>query len=280
MLTRFTHIRYVLPLACLLVSASVWPQVPATGAEQDEQIYLELQSRLTLFLDEWQNMAADIQYGDANNLDNIQQSLQQLDAKWTVYSQAQQVDIATDEALLEIVGKIQTARQATLDQMAKRQADAKQLQDFKDAEVFIASQDTVYRRLSKTAAKMAMVKQMSPRLEKLKAREQLLFADIQARYEAAKAAAATNPALQERMDKVEARYVVLKSASEKIQAAKYQPLIARIKDYLLGFAAVAVILMFASMLSARLKAVKQARQAAKKMQQMMPGGNQQQYPTI
>ena len=52
----------------------------------------------------------------------------------------------------------------------------------------------------------------------------------------------------------------------------------RIKDYLIGLAAVAILLMFFNLLNAKIKTLKAARDQAKKMKDMMEG--QHNYPTI
>lgn len=272
------YIKGTLTLLFILATTTMWAQ-NETATTQGDMLFLELQSRLQLFLDDWNDVVSDIQYGSSDDLPDTELRMQQLDAKWTTYSQAQLMDIANDEDLLEIVGNIQTVKQTADEQLAKKKAELQMQDNFKNAEVFINNQDSVYRQLSKTAAKMALVKQMAAQLEKLKAKEQLLFADIQTHYTAAKEAAEAIPTLQERMKKLEEHYIILKSVSEKIQTATYQPWITRIKDYLLGLAAVSVLLMFFSMLMSKIKAAKQARESAKKMQQMMLP-NDQQYPTI
>jgi hypothetical protein len=59
---------------------------------------------------------------------------------------------------------------------------------------------------------------------------------------------------------------------------EYKPFIQRIKDYLLGLAAVAILMMFVNLLSQKLKQLKAAREQAKKMKESMMG--QKEYPTI
>ena len=61
---------------------------------------------------------------------------------------------------------------------------------------------------------------------------------------------------------------------------QYKPLIARIKDYLLGLAAVAVLLLFVSMVKTKIKAAKDARENMKKYQETLKLNGQDEYPTI
>ena len=80
------------------------------------------------------------------------------------------------------------------------------------------------------------------------------------------------------MKGMEKKFVELQSVSAKIQEMEYKPFIQRIKDYLLGLAAVAILMMFVNLLSQKLKQLKAAREQAKKMKESMMG--QKEYPTI
>ena len=113
---------------------------------------------------------------------------------------------------------------------------------------------------------------------KAKAEEQALFTDIQTYFDQAKGASEAFPGLKIRMKAMEKKFFELQSVSTKIQEMVYKPFIQRIKDYLLGLAAVAILLMFLNLLSAKIKTLKQAREQAKKMKEMMDG--QHNYPTI
>ena len=83
------------------------------------------------------------------------------------------------------------------------------------------------------------------------------------------------------MDLLDEQFVVMKSVSEKVQALEYKPIIQRVKDYLIGLAAVAIILLFLSMLRNKYKAYKDKLASVKKMEEMMKKqGKGTQYPTI
>ena len=166
-----------------------------------------------------------------------------------------------------------------LDSIAYKKHYFEAVADFGEAESFIASQDSVYKRLYETAIEYSLLKQLATQLETLKGKEQLLFADIQAKYEAAKNIAQEFGELQPRFQIIEENFITLKNNSEKIQAQEYKPIFQRIKDYLYGLAAVAMILMFINMAQAKIKMIKQARENAKKLSQMM-NKDENDYPTI
>jgi hypothetical protein len=73
----------------------------------------------------------------------------------------------------------------------------------------------------------------------------------------------------------------MKSVSENVQALEYKPLFQRLKDYVMGFAAVAIILMFFNGMLAKFNAYKQKAASLKKYNDMLnKNGQGTQYPTI
>jgi hypothetical protein len=123
-----------------------------------------------------------------------------------------------------------------------------------------------------------MAPQLAAKLEKTKAEEQALTADVEKYYSQAKEAAETFPGLELRMKAMDNKVFELQTVSAKIQEMAYKPFIQRVKDYLMGLACVAILLMGLNLLKSKLKMVKQARDQAKKMKEMMNG--QHNYPTI
>jgi large-conductance mechanosensitive channel len=119
---------------------------------------------------------------------------------------------------------------------------------------------------------------LAAKLEKTKAEEQALTADVEKYYSQAKEAAETFPGLELRMKAMDNKVFELQTVSAKIQEMAYKPFIQRVKDYLMGLACVAILLMGLNLLKSKLKMVKQARDQAKKMKEMMNG--QHNYPTI
>ena len=214
----------------------------------------------------------------SERLKSLNSSLNSFNIRWNTYSQAQQVYVAESDSLLELVAKIQQIQQAVTDTLASKQQKYEQLANFTNAEQVIFSKDSVYRRLYKEATGYSLVSKLAAQLEKVKASEQLVFNEIQTSYTQAKEAAGVFPGLDSRMNAIEKKYVELKSVSEKIQALAYKPFIQRVKDYLIGLAAVAIMIMFLNLFYAKAKSIKQAYDQAKKLKDQMMG--QQNYPTI
>lgn len=266
------------------------------SAEQQE-LKLEIEARLSQFSDEFSQLKVvgsfilspdsrfeiTKSYVDVlkQRMKNYDQRYNSLDVMWTTYTQAQQMDIANNEDLMKMVADIEQLKQTVKDTLDIRSGMVKAVEDFANADQLIMSQVPVYKKLYKRAFQLSLVQKLTPQLEKLKARESLIFEKLQAGYEAAKSASEQVPSLQPRMNVIDEQFVVIKSVSEKIQTLEYKPIIQRVKDYLLGLAAVAVILLFISMLRNKYKAYKDKLANMKKLDEMMKTqGKGTQYPTI
>ena len=266
------------------------------SAEQQE-LKLEIEARLSQFSDEFSQLKVvgsfilspdsrfeiTKSYVDVlkQRMKNYDQRYNSLDVMWTTYTQAQQMDIANNEDLMKMVADIEQLKQTVKDTLDIRSGMVKAVEDFANADQLIMSQVPVYKKLYKRAFQLSLVQKLTPQLEKLKARESLIFEKLQTGYEAAKSASEQVPSLQPRMNVIDEQFVVIKSVSEKIQTLEYKPIIQRVKDYLLGLAAVAVILLFISMLRNKYKAYKDKLANMKKLDELMKKqGKGTQYPTI
>ena len=264
--------------------------------ELDETRENQLAEKITRFIDEYDQIAnspdLQIRLTERNlesssytsllgtRLGSLQTSLQTLDFRWNVFSQAEQADIATSESLMDLLAQAQQIRQIAADTIAAQQNRCNAIADFLEAERAILSQDTVYKNLYGKAESLSLVKQLAPQLEKVKAEEQTLFEKLQATYNKSKAASQLIPQLTERSARLDEQFYALKALSTKIQSMEYKPLIQRVKDYLLGLACVAVILLFLNTIVTKLQAAKKAREMLKKQKDLLKKSNNEDYPTI
>ena len=271
-----------------------WAQDGMTTDEELDSISADITERMLLFQEEVMQLHALSRFRVDIDMDMplteplldvvgdriraLNAALNSFTVRWNTYSQAQQVYVADNDDLLNKVAQIQQIRQAVADSMAARQQQYDQLTAFCKAEQMIYGNDKTYRQLYKQAAQLSLSPKLAGRLEKVKADEQALFADIQTNYAQAKTAAEAFPGLKLRMKGMDNKFFELQSVSTKIQEMAYKPFIQRIKDYLFGLAAVAILLLFFNLMSSKLKAVKQARDKAKSLKDMASG--QHNYPTI
>ena len=270
---------------------------PAELSAAEQALILEIKSRLSQFSDDFQQlqMAGSMSLDPDTKLDvnknfvsalegrmnTYNQRYNSLDVMWTTYTQAQQMDIANDEDLMAMVANIEALKKSVKDTLDAKTEMVKAISDFVEADQFIMSQVNVYKKLYKRAFKLSLLKKLAPQLEKAKAREQLVFEKLQASYNSAKAATELVPSLQPRMNVLDEQFVVMKSVSEKVQALEYKPLFQRVKDYIMGLAAVAIILLFVSMMLTKYKAYKDKVANLKKVNEIMnKQGKDTQYPMI
>lgn len=246
----------------------------------DQAELLEMESRMLYFFDQLHEISVQISQYTPEELKKASLQVTALEAKWNVYYQSKENEIANDDSLLQIVANFQLAEQALRDSIAYREKFFEAHDNFDRAEAFILAQDTVYEELYNKALEYSFVQKLSAQLEQVKGKEQLVFADIQSYYDGAKTVAQEFTDLSARFLSMEEKYIVLKNTSEKIQALEYKPWVQRIKDYLYSFAAVAMILMFLNMLQAKWKAFKQARENAKKYGQLLNKKDEDDYPVI
>ncbi len=292
MMRKVIHIVMLLALTLLPVWGLAQTEAPTSLDSITNR--LNIQNRMLEYVLELQNLNASCcncletgKKGDltskqltvlTDSLKYIERALASFGVRWNTYYQTKQTDIASEESLLEIVARIQEMQQTVNDSILVGKQRLDSFEAFQRAETFIFSQDSIYKRLYSESMALTVSGKLAPQLEKVKAQEQVVFADVESNYADAKTAAESIPSLQPRMNKIEDKYVELKNVSTKIQEAAYTPFIQRVKDYLLGFAAVAILLMFINLMSAKFKTIKEKREQAKKLKNML--NKDKQYPTI
>ena len=278
---------------CMLPSA-VWSEEEMSAEEELDSTYADINEHMELFQEELIQLNALCKFRIdidmemplseplldvvSDRLNSLTSALNSFTTRWSTYSAAQQVYIADNDSLLNRAALIQQMHQTVSDTLALRQQQRDHLVAFSTAEKFIWGQDKTYRTLYKQALSYSMAPQLAAKLEKTKAQEQALTADVEKYYSQAKEAAETFPGLELRMKAMDNKVFELQTVSAKIQEMAYKPFIQRVKDYLMGLACVAILLMGLNLLKSKLKMVKQARDQAKKMKEMMNG--QHNYPTI
>lgn len=286
---------YLLGMGLLLMP---WALCAQDAGEQalDEGTRLEIQGRLNQYLDAMGRIydsctarlpvSNDVRVTDGylrmidHRLKNLEQGIKSLEVRWNNYYPLQQWEISLDEGLLSSVERFELMKQEATDSLAVRKQMLEALQAFSDAQSYMEGLDSTYNRMGKLAFELSLTSKTAPLLEKQKKKEEILFAAVQEKFDKAQEAGRFNLVSPERMENLEDLYAALKNKSETIQGMQYKPLIARIKDYLMGLAAVAVLLMFVGMVRSRIKAAKQVRENMKKYQEQLKLNGKDDYPTI
>ena len=266
-------------ILCFVCFTATWAQDTPAEAKVDPFAALEVRGRLSLFIEEIETLLANVSSAKQKQLKKAEKSLKAVENKWTLYSTAHGDVIASEESLMEVVVAYEERKQLLADSIASQLHKLDSYDKFESAEVFIESQIEPYNELYNKAVEYSMLKQTASLLEKLKTKEGLTFSDITARYEDSKTISEEYPALKKRMEELEEEYIEIKGLSEKIQTAEYKPFLTRIKDYLYSFAAVAMLLMFANMVQAKIQAFQQMRKSAKEYQELLKK-NEEEIPSI
>ena len=304
MKTWFRYIVLMAVFACLTgfvqaqeIEQPVGTMPTQTLSPEAEAMQLEIASRLIQFSDELNqllavgkvNLTVDSEMGISQSIisamekrmQSLNQTYNQIDVKWNTYYQAQQMDIANSEDLMNMVARIEELKQTVKDTLDSKTQVVEAVANFAAADQFIISQVSVYKNIYSKAYKLSLIKQLAPKLEKVKAKEQLLFTELQNNYNQAKAACEIVPSLSKRMETLDEQYVIMKSVSEKVQTLEFKPFIQRVKDYVLGLAGVAVILLFLNGMMTKYKSYREKVASMKKYNDMMKNnGKETTYPTI
>lgn len=211
-------------------------------------------------------------------LNLLNRRLKMFEARFTTYTTNFQDIIGQSQEASAQMEQVETTLHELLMSIDVQLANLQKVKALYKAEKYIPQQIAIYKKMHNKANEYMIVKQLGPKLEKLKAEEAVLKSDIDAIFNEARAAVEVNPDLKQRMAPIEECYYVICTYSTEIQEAAYKPLIVRIKDYLISFAAVAIIIMFFNMIVSKFKAFNAAKKAALEARKALE--KQQQYPQI
>lgn len=295
------RLKYIGLIVCLMLLPGLMKAQETASPEavspEVAQLKSEIETRLSQFSDELNQLFAVSQMPlsfDGNveasqslisameqRMNYLNQSYNTLDVKWNTYYQAQLMDIANDEDLMEKVASFEGQKQVVKDSLDAKTQAVEAVMKFVEADKYIISQVNIYKSLYKKAYQLSLLQKLAPQLEKVKAKEQIIFGELQKNYEQAKASTELVPTLSKRMDVLDGQFVIMKSVSEKVQALEYKPFVQRVKDYVLGFAAVAIILLFLNGILTKFNAYRDKVANLKKYKEMMNNqGQGTNYPTI
>jgi len=272
-----TRLIYILLIAILPLSvfgqtengSEASKDVPEEYVLSEEDIQ-QITEDITVYLNELNNLAVMISGAKKlSNINGLEASLQSINIRWNTYYSLEQKDISISEDLTQMLVQYQQLYKVVGDSIAHQKDIVNAENNFSAAEKFIKNSEGKYQTFLADATKWSLTSKTAKQLEEVKAQEQLLFQQIDKQYQAAQAAAALCPKLAQRMVDLENVYVSIKTDSETVQAAAYKPIILRVKDYVLSFAGVAIIILFFSMMQSKISAMKAAHKAAKEMKQQM-----------
>lgn len=253
-------------------------------ADIDYDVYPDLdlydiEAQLNGYMYDLDLIAVEIPIAGKSRLQSLSGACQRLDAKKALYVQTNQDAISSDESLMDLIGQYQE-RFALITDSIQRQIDrCDQLVEFGAIERTLCCQDTTYASLLQKAQLFSLTDKTAQQLAAVKKEESTMRQSLDAQYAQAVEISAANPFLKSRMQSITEAYNNMALLSDQVQAAEYKSLFDRIKDYLFGLAAVALILMFVNMISTKIKTAKQMRDQAKQLKEQLRIQNDD-YPRI
>lgn len=244
-----------------------------------EEDFNFIEIKLRAYMEDLEFLVSEIDLVSLKELEQLDTEFQLMNTKHSFYCQAQQAFIVKSDSLMNLVAYYQQQAQIATDLIQKQFRNFQMQDDFKQAEDFIMSQDSIYERMLRQTMLLSQIEETASELEKIKGYEQLIFADVEKQFQQAKVAAELIPSLKIRQKKLEEKYIELKNNSESIQNAEYQPFFQRVKDKLIGIAAIGVILMLVNTILTKIQSIKNIRESQKKMEEMMQK-TKKNYPKI
>lgn len=244
-----------------------------------EEDFNFIEIKLRGYVEDLDFLVSEIDLVSLKELEQLDAEFQLMNTKHSFYCQAQQAFIVNSDSLMNLVAYYQQQAQIATDLIQKQFRNFQMQDDFKQAEDFIMSQDSIYERMLRQAMLLSQIEETASELEKIKGYEQLIFADVEKQFQQAKVAAELIPSLKIRQKKLEEKYIQLKNDSESIQKAEYQPFFQRVKDKLIGIAAIGVILMLVNTILTKIQSIKKNRESQKQMEEMMQK-TKKNYPKI
>lgn len=270
----------LISILIILVVVAV-SSVAQEGVVDDYDAYtLAVEARLAQFNADMEELGSYVGTASSAGIVDLKRNFNSLDVRWNTYCSAQQGYIADKEVLLAIVAQYQQTRQMVSDSIdhCSKRLNAEKL--FGEVQAFMLSELPEYDALLRKCLKFSATDKTAPQLERLQASEQLLFNEITTKYLSAKEAVTLNSSLKNKEQALDELYLDLSTKSAEVQAAQYKPFIERIKDYLLGIAAVALVLMFVSMIQNKIVATKQMKESLKKLKEQYIKDGQDEIPSI
>lgn len=278
MMTKRLYI--LILIVCMAINGQA--QEAAAPAEAQERVLTEEQvlaiaDELNNFMGEVSSITNSISTTKAPGMKMLEHRLIAVNVRWQSYTTLRQQDIASTPALMDMLSQYQMMYMTATDSIAAQTKRVEAQGVVNSAIMSIRQMNQKYEKMLSKATTLSLAPQTATQLEALKAEEQVIFQKLTEDYQKAQAAIELDPKLESRKRELDKVYIGIKAKSEKIQAAVYKSLLERLKDYVLTFAGVAILIMFVSMIYSKMSALKQAADAAKKLRKI---NNPSDYPTI
>lgn len=234
---------------------------------------MDLYGHLSNFCDQENEVLAGIAGSNQAKLKQLEGKHKSISKRYDLWSAKNADAIAESDMLVQLTEQFTELNQSCTDSLTNEAARAQMRVDFKSAWYYLDSKESLYEEMVEQSKMLSAVSQTAEQLKKLQAKEKVEFAQIQAKFDVAHAAAQALPGYESLCTQIEEKFQDLQAKSATIQDAKYVPFVTRIKDYLIGLACVAMILNFLNMVKTKIDAAKQLKAGQAKMKEMLDKAN-------
>lgn len=268
----------------LLLIFLFWLQTGAVSAQDDLVSgsgpgIIEVVGVIQDFLESTDLMLSHITEANSKDANLCKQEFYKLNLRWTKYYFSIENVALENEAVLDQVVLLDDRIKELEKLIDKRLLFFKQEEMFHQDLVSLQNYIKEYDEIEKAAFSFSLTESTSEKLKELKAKEEILFGDVSAKYGSLKSCLNEFPELGDTKDEIEHLFADISIKSQNIKSAEYKPLLDRIKDYLYPLAAVSLLLMFINMIQTKISAAKALKKNAKALKALQKQ-NSEEYPAI
>ncbi len=276
MRSNFTYIlACILSLNMLFVSGADGSNSQGGGGISIFDANIEVQ----YFLSNLERLQMQISQADQDDVEHLKDEMWKVGLKWDIcYFNIESLALNNEELLdgvVEVNNKVTQTRER-LETCEKFWESSKRYEELMGK---LEESKSHYERLEMQAQKLSLAEQTASELEELKAAEQMTFSTVERRFNEANIIVEEFPEIdaEGNMEQLYSQILIL---SDNVKAAEYIPLLDRMKEYLYNLAAVAILLMFASMIQTKIAAAKALKENAKSLEKLKQNRGTGEHPLM
>lgn len=281
-----THLPFCLLLAAMLFASAPTrcqaQDAPGNIIASDMQLSPERITQISTDMAEYIARVVEVEEciatASLEEMKDLQNRLESIDVQWKAYTQIAQLEITASPILMDMLSNYKVLYTTSTDSLQAQQTRLDAEDTYAQALSFITSLKGEYLKMLSEAERYALLPQTAAQLSEVKAREALVYAQASDHYQKAMSASQLSEAVKEKLPALQQQYIEISKLSDKIKSTVYKSWMQRVKDYVLTFAGVAIILLFFNLIVTKIKVAKQARDAAKKYGKML--NRDEDCPTI
>ena len=269
---------YLLSMFIMLWQPIIASTIDESVAEEQPDL-IKIVNITQDYMDRADLMLSYITDADEKEANQCKKELNKLNLRWTKFYTSIEGDILEEDEILDIAMQLNEKIKELESSIDRRLSFFEQNEIFRQEWASLQGFMKEYEEMEKLAISYSLTEQTAGQLEELKAKEEIMFEDLSAKFGRVRSIQNEFPELEKTKDEVEQLFTDISVKSQNIRSAEYKPLLERIKDYLYSLAAVALILMFVNMIQTKISAAKALKKNAEALKALQKK-NSDELPTI